>query len=602
MSTPTLWTVLGIAPTRDVLLIRRAYATLLKRLNADEDPAGFAALRQAYEQAMMLARTVVMSAPVMPETPVGSVVPVAPPQDSPSSGAQESAEAASDAASMQQPPPPQISLQTPAPEIAPAPAAPPPALDQLRSAFVALQQAATTPETPNPDTLRALLEACLTSPALENLSIQLEFEPAIVRFFAQTLPRTQSLLEMVIDHWKWRDRPRSAAGGAIAALVGHADNLRSLEQLQISAPRVSRALTLPPRPAWLWIQVVFLGLDVSVRQALEQFRNVAPGIFDPAAQAWWSDFFTRPHLRPVWLRAAGIVALLGCYVGSLVGMDRDRLWLGVALGGLAGALGGVAFAGLWLGLVDWPRYRLSGTRSAAPPWLRLGWAPAAGVACVLSILSPDGLPAMVGAFAVSLVLLSWAVIMAPGFSDLTAPPVMRRIWAAIIINIPLGVWWTLNNLGPLAPPTIPMSVVFIGTVVAFAIGQPLLWVEFMHGLTRGQQQQARVAVAAIALGALALLLLTRIGSEGSHLLLMCLVLVVLAHRTPALNLTAAQVKIRHYVTVVPAAVLGRVLNREDMASILQLGGILFMAGVALSMGVCFYNDWKASREGDPSPA
>ena len=185
---------------------------------------------------------------------------------------------------------------------------------------------------------------------------------------------------------------------------------------------------------------------------------------------------------------------------------------------------------------------------------------------------------------------------------MTAPPVMRRIWAAIIINIPLGVWWTLNNLGPLAPPTIPMSVVFIGTVVAFAIGQPLLWVEFMHDLTRSQQQQARVAVAAIALGALALLLLTRIGSEGNHLLLMCLVLVVLAHRTPALNLTAAQVKIRHYVTVVPAAVLGRVLNREDMASILQLGGILFMAGVALSMGVCFYNDWKASREGDPSPA
>ena len=588
MSTPTLWTVLGIAPTRDVLLIRRAYATLLKRLNADEDPAGFAALRQAYEQAMMLARTVAMTAPVAP-----------PPEEPPSSGAHASAEAASDAASGPQTPPAQT---PPPPEMAPAPAAPPPALEQLRSAFVALQQAATTPETPNPDTLRALLEACLTSPALENLSIQLEFEPAIVRFFAQTLPRTQSLLEMVIDHWKWRDRPRSAAGGAIAALVGHADNLRSLEQLQISAPRVSRALTLQPRSAWLWIQVVFLGLDVSVQQALEQFRHVAPGIFDAGAQAWWSDFFTRPHLRPVWLRTAGIVALLGCYVGGLVGMDRDRLWLGVALGGLAGALGGVAFAGLWLGLIDWPRYRLSGTRSAAPPWLRLGWAPAAGVACILSIVSPDGLPAMVGAFAVSLVLLSWAVIMAPGFRDLTAPPVMRRIWAAIIINIPLGVWWTLNNLGPLAPPTIPMSVIFIGTVVAFAIGQPLLWVEFMHDLTRGQQQQARVAVAAIALGALALLLLTRIGSEGSHLLLMCLVLVVLAHRTPALNLTAAQVKIRHYVTVVPAAVLGRVLNREDMASILQLGGILFMAGVALSMGVCFYNDWKASREGDPSPA
>lgn len=59
---------------------------------------------------------------------------------------------------------------------------------------------------------------------------------------------------------------------------------------------------------------------------------------------------------------------------------------------------------------------------------------------------------------------------------------------------------------------------------------------------------------------------------------------------------------RHYMTVVPAVVLGRVLNREDMAAILQLGGACFMGGVALSMGVCLYNDLRASRAGDPSPA
>jgi hypothetical protein len=145
-------------------------------------------------------------------------------------------------------------------------------------------------------------------------------------------------------------------------------------------------------------------------------------------------------------------------------------------------------------------------------------------------------------------------------------------------------------------------VVFIATVMAISIGQPLLWVEFVHGFTRSQQQQARAAVAVIALGALALLLLTRIAAGGSHLLLMCLVLIALAHRTPALNLSSRQVSIRHYMTVVPAAVLARVLNREDMGSILQLGGICFMTGVALSMGVCLYNDWKASREGDPEPA
>jgi hypothetical protein len=552
-----LWKVLGIAPTQDVTLIRRAYATVLKRTNPDDDPAGFAVLRQAYEQAMMLATQTRLSH--MPQAP------------------------------------------SPSPE--PAPAAPPPtALDQLRATFLALQQATAASPTPNPDTLKALLDACLSSPALENLTIQLEFEPAMVHFLARTLPRTQSLLETVIGRWKWRDRPRSAARGAIAVLVDHADNLRTLEELEVATPLVYRALTRPPRTAWLWTQVLFLGLEVSVRRALDRFRNVAPGIFDPRAQAWWNDFFTRPHLRPVWLRVAGILTLLGCYMGGFVGADHDRLWLGVALGGLTGAIGGIAVAVFWLGLIDWPRFRLRTTRSTAPAWLRLGWAPAAAVACILSTVTPDGLPATSGALIFALVLLSWVIIVAPGFRDATALAVLPRIWATIIVNVPLGIWWVLLNVGPTAPPTDPMSVVFIATVLAITIGQPLLWVEFAHEFTRSQQQQARAAVAAVALGALALLLFTRLASGGSHLLLICLVLIALAHRTPALNLTVTQLKIRHYVTVVPVVVLAQVLTREDMASILQLGGLCFMAGVALSMGVCIYNDWRASREADPSPA
>jgi hypothetical protein len=209
---------------------------------------------------------------------------------------------------------------------------------------------------------------------------------------------------------------------------------------------------------------------------------------------------------------------------------------------------------------------------------------------------------MIGALVFALVLMSWVIIMAPGFRNATAPPLLPSLWAAIIVNVPLGIWWALMNASPLPPPTLAMSVVFVATVLVATIGLPVLGVEFVHELTRSQQQQVRVALAAVALGALALLLLTRIATGGSHLLLMCLILIVLAHRTPALNLTVRQLTIRHYMTVVPAVVLGRVLNREDMASILQWGGLCFMGGVALSMGVCIYNDWRASREGDPSPA
>src|SRR5580698_1513882 len=258
MSTPTLWTVLGIGPTQDVTLIRRAYATLLKRIDAEKDPAGFAALRQAYEQAMMLARSAGAPAPGLAPAPVAAPVAAAE-EPLPSHGPRDPVQATGDAAI--------------ANSVAPAPAGPI-ALDQLRADFVALQKAATTSQTPNSDDLRALLEACLTSPALENLTVQLEFEPAMVRFFAQTLPRTQSLLETVIERWKWRDRPRSVAGGGVGTLVAHADNLRRLEQLQYSEPRVYRALTRPPQPVWLWIQLVCLRLDNSVQAALEAFRNV----------------------------------------------------------------------------------------------------------------------------------------------------------------------------------------------------------------------------------------------------------------------------------------------------------------------------------------
>jgi hypothetical protein len=607
VSTLSLWSLLGIEPTRDVATIRRAYAVALKRSSPDEDPVAFASLRQAYEQALNAARLASMAAPIAvpapmsnpSENPTGAApaaraAPVSPAPESSSSPALPAADLASTGPGTV-PPLPDV---VPLPHVAPAAAGVPSALDQLRSAFVALQQAAIAPKRPSPETLRVLLDSCLQSPALENLSIQLEFEPAVVRFFVQTLPRTQSLLEIVIEHWKWRERPLSASGTGIAALVSHADNLRRFERLQASAPRAYRALAHSPRPLLLWAQIVIFRLDNLVREALAEFRNVAPGIFDPKAAAWWSHFFTRPHVRPGLIRGAGATALTGLLLGGAVGMDHGRVLVDAVAGGLAGALAGLAIAGLWLGLIEWPRYRLSTARSSASRRLRLGWAPACWITCVLCVLCPDTPTATVGALAVAIALVSWAIVMAPGVRAPTVNSLLLRLWSAIVVNVPLGMWWALLKTGPVAPPTGAMSVVFVGTLLAFAIGQPLLWVDFLHGLTVGVRQRARLAVAAVAIAALCLLSLTRAGSDGSHLLLMCLVVIVLAHRTPAINLTVKQIRIRHFVTVVPSIVLFPALV-DELGSMLRFGGVLFMSGVALSMATCLYNDWKASREGSP---
>ena len=47
-----MWDILEIAPTEDVLAIRRAYAACLKKLDVEKDPGGFIRLRQAYEAAL----------------------------------------------------------------------------------------------------------------------------------------------------------------------------------------------------------------------------------------------------------------------------------------------------------------------------------------------------------------------------------------------------------------------------------------------------------------------------------------------------------------------------------------------------------------------
>lgn len=51
-----IWNILDIAPTDDVSAIKRAYAAKLKVYHPEEDPEGYQRLREAYDQAMKLAK------------------------------------------------------------------------------------------------------------------------------------------------------------------------------------------------------------------------------------------------------------------------------------------------------------------------------------------------------------------------------------------------------------------------------------------------------------------------------------------------------------------------------------------------------------------
>ncbi|OWR31499.1 hypothetical protein CDO73_07175 [Saccharibacillus sp. O23] len=52
-----VWKILGIAPTADARTIKRAYAALLKKVHPEDDPEGFQRLREAYGEALELAKT-----------------------------------------------------------------------------------------------------------------------------------------------------------------------------------------------------------------------------------------------------------------------------------------------------------------------------------------------------------------------------------------------------------------------------------------------------------------------------------------------------------------------------------------------------------------
>lgn len=63
------WSVLGLGATGDAVAIKRAYAVLLKRTRPDDDPAGYQALRAAYDAALAQAGARQMPGAIQPPQP-----------------------------------------------------------------------------------------------------------------------------------------------------------------------------------------------------------------------------------------------------------------------------------------------------------------------------------------------------------------------------------------------------------------------------------------------------------------------------------------------------------------------------------------------------
>lgn len=644
MSRPNIWTILGIEPTQDVTLIRRAYARLLKHNSPEDNAEGFARLRAAYEQALREAqwhaRTARVPPPKLapatdalePAAPTQApATPVPPPPRLRPNAAVPAPEPIADESAEQRMPPPHLRprLAEPAPEPitseraeqrtppphlrpnVPVPGAEGPAdrgrlrivaapagergaeTAELAAHFAALQRLAPNANRPLPSELAVRLGACLDSPALENVSVRIQFESALARWLWQIRGHPEAPLELVIARLRWREGSRIRAQPDIARLLAYAELAGQLEELAKSNPRAQRALTRPPRALSLWWSIAVHRIDRVVRELWARCLSageLAPSALDPKALAWWTRYFTRPRLRPELLQVAGVLALCGLAIGLLASLGTGTLLQRLTapiFGLLIGLAPGVLLLGLTYLVIDWLPFRLKQRARPRSERARFGWLPIVVALGVLAALLPDSPWSALAIGLLALPAIVWALWAVQEVSPRTLIEVpLKRLGYFLFQNLPLSLWWILTAQHRGESPDGVMVLGALGAALALTVGQQLLW----SGYCRVLRGRLETIVPALMLGWSALLALALAtlpsGLRWSHLVLMLITLTMLLQRTPALRLSAQQGKQRLYLALVGTWVGTAILSNRPELSPLIAGGWFFVGAGTVTLGQC----------------
>jgi hypothetical protein len=290
-----IWAELGIDATADVQLIKRAYARRLKLVNPEDDPAGFQALRQAYEQALRIA-------PALVPRPVASEFP--------------------------QPPSPPPPTPTPEPAGAQAPAGPsaPAAVPEVEPAVRGLLQSLS--ELPDDRRRAETLQAQLRDPQWQQLDFQAQLERGVLRELLAGADRYEALVPLFADHYGWRGAERriGRVEPLVVQLMGRYEARRWQASIELSqaagAGARRKALRLlvgePDEAAFGRFARRSANLKAmnELLLALQTTRAVAlDHVVNRRSFRWWIE---RRHHQPMpWDRIA-LLLVCGCVLGPIV--------------------------------------------------------------------------------------------------------------------------------------------------------------------------------------------------------------------------------------------------------------------------------------------
>jgi hypothetical protein len=382
---PSIWDVLGIAPTNDERSIRRAYSAGLKLTNPEDHPEDFKILRAAYEEAMKLAAAPQAVAP---------------------------AETAA------------IATPQPAAPIAPkAPAAP--VLDEHQALCAKLQKLIA--KAAEKTEMSAVLDAIFASPSFQRIDVQARTEIWLLRLIAFNAPRSDPLIPQGIATFGWSD---GAGSREIAQLTRQIfQRARDLQAREAMAQpssahhRAFIALTQPyKRPGFLERANV-RGIYWQVRQCLNFIRRAHPTLMQDLNKQSLASW--QAELNKTRLSAEGWMALLASPPGILLYVlgeshvqTENFEYLGLLL------IPVPVFVCAFLHMAAWKMLRRlwrERWRHAAPSWVAWGWAPALILVLFLAALAPDSLAGFAVAAGLGLLAGAWVILTAEPDPRLSRP-------------------------------------------------------------------------------------------------------------------------------------------------------------------------------------